>query len=106
MPDTSLTVTFRIEAKAADNDGQPPILNVTVVSSEPDDGLGDGDTANDIQNLTWDNATGIITVDLRAERAGGGPGRTYTISIEATDEAGNSSIAEVTVLVPHSKGKK
>jgi len=105
-PPNHRMVTCTIHANASDNDGGPPTLDVTVASNEPDNGTGDGDTENDIQNLAWDDATGVITVDLRAERSGGGDGRVYTITITATDGVGNSSMAEVTVLVPHNKGKK
>lgn len=99
-------VTVTIAANAADPNGSAPQLAASVTSDEPDEGLGDGDTANDIQNLQVDSETGTITVDLRVERSGTGDGRTYTITLEATDASGNSSMAEVTVLVPHSKGKK
>jgi hypothetical protein len=42
---------------------------------------------------------------LRAERFDGGPGRTYTVSVTATDEAGNQSVDHATVFVPHDLGK-
>jgi hypothetical protein len=71
-----------------------------VSSNEPDNGLGDGDTAND-----W-VITGPMTVQLRAERAGNGTGRVYTITVRCTDAAGNSSERTVTVSVPKSQGKK
>jgi hypothetical protein len=68
---------------------------VSVTSSEPDNGLGDGDTANDIVI----NNTG--TISLRAERSGAGNGQVYTITYQATDIAGNTSTASATVSVPH-----
>lgn len=40
-------------------------------------------------------------VKLRAERDGTGSGRVYTITINATDAAGNVTSTPVTVLVPH-----
>jgi hypothetical protein len=51
--------------------------------------------------------TGDLTLDLRAERSGTGSGRTYTITVVATDSAGNASAPKtVTVFVPRSqKGK-
>jgi hypothetical protein len=73
------------------------ILSVT--SNEPDNGLGDGDTAGDIV------ITGSDTVNLRAERAAKGNGRIYTILFEARDAAGNASTKTVTVTVPKSQGK-
>jgi hypothetical protein len=49
--------------------------------------------------------TGDMTLNLRAERAGGGSGRVYTITVESRDAAGNSSTATTAVLVPHDQGK-
>jgi len=43
-------------------------------------------------------------VRLRAERSEHGTGRTYTITIKATDGAGNSSTRNATVIVPHDRG--
>ncbi len=73
------------------------ILSVT--SNEPDNGLGDGDTAGDIV------ITSPGTVSLRAERSGKGNGRIYTILFEASDASGNTSTKTVTVTVPKSQGK-
>lgn len=67
-------------------------------SSEPADGLGDGDTANDVE------ITGPLTVTLRAERSGKGGGRTNTITVEVADAAGNTSHGTCTVVVPKSRG--
>ena len=39
-------------------------------------------------------------VQLRAERSVRGDGRVYTISVVATDAAGESSTAQITVTVP------
>jgi uncharacterized repeat protein (TIGR03803 family) len=44
-------------------------------------------------------------VQLRAERAGGGSGRVYTITVISTDNAGNSSTKSAVVTVPKSQGK-
>ena len=66
---------------------------IAVTSNEPDNGLGDGDTAGDIQ------VTGNLTVNLRAERGGNGNGRTYTITVEAKDGQkldGKAITAEIT----------
>lgn len=73
------------------------ILSVT--SNEPDNGLGDGDTAGDIV------ITSPSTVSLRAERSAKGTGRIYTILFEASDAAGNASTKTVSVSVPKSQGK-
>jgi len=70
---------------------------VSVESNEPDNGLGDGDTANDI--VIVDNHT----LKLRAERSGNGAGRVYTITYLATNSCGNTATATTTVTVPHNK---
>ena len=83
------------------SDNVDPNVSVTLVSvtsNEPDDGLGDGDTADDIVILD------DLTFNLRAERSGTGEGRVYTITYQATDACGNSTIATATVTVPHSSG--
>jgi len=75
----------------------------SVTSNEPDNGLGDGDTPNDIQGFI------IGTMDtgglLRAERSGRGTGRIYTLIYRGMDIAGNPASCSATVTVPHDKGK-
>jgi uncharacterized repeat protein (TIGR01451 family) len=71
-----------------------------VTSDETENGNGDGNTLNDI----------IIggdcrTVQLRAERDGGGNGRVYTITFMVTDSSGNVSRATGKVVVPHNPGE-
>jgi hypothetical protein len=73
------------------------VQRVSAASSEPDNGLGDGDTAGDVVL----NAGGALS--LRAERSGAGSGRVYTITYEARDIAGNSTTASASVIVPHNK---
>jgi hypothetical protein len=74
--------------------------SVTAISSdEPANGTGDGDTAPD------SSITGAHGVNLRAERAGSGDGRIYTITIVARDVAGNRTTGTTTVSVPHSQKK-
>ncbi len=68
---------------------------LSVTSNEPDNGLGDGDKANDIVIL--DN----FNINLRAERSGAGNGRIYTITYQVTNVCGNSIIVSTTVTVPH-----
>ena len=81
-------------------------LNFTLVSatsSEPDNGQGDGDTANDIQGFTI--GTPDVTGQLRAERSGGGPGRIYSLRYQSLDPAGNIGVCTTTVVVPHDQSK-
>lgn len=85
---------------ANDNfDPDPAITLVSVTSNEPDDGLGDGDTPNDI--VIIDDYTFL----LRAERAGTGMDRVYTITYMVTDACGNTTYQSATVTVPHDQGK-
>jgi len=75
--------------------GLKPII--TISSNEPVDGTGDGDTSPDWEVI---DARHVL---LRAERAGNGSGRIYTITVTVTDSAGSSSSRSMTVRVPHSQ---
>ncbi len=95
-----------IVAYAFDNGGGAITLSVGVESSQPPDATADGATIPDYYVDSIDHAGGIIELRLRSERAGTGDGRTYTITITATDESLNSSVAIVTIRAPHDKRKK
>ncbi len=99
-PPNHKMVAVTVSAAASDLVGVASLKIVSVTSNEPDNGLGDGDTANDIQ------ITGNLTVNLRAERGGGGNGRIYTITVEAKDAAGNASTKTVAVTVPKNQNGK
>lgn len=82
-------------------DISPDSMIISVVSSQPVNDTGDGNTAPD-----W-LITGDLSVELRAEKSGNDKqGRIYTITVECTDFSGNSSRAAVNVTVPHDQGKK
>jgi hypothetical protein len=99
-PPNHQMVTVIVNAMVTDKCSPTTWNIIKVQSSEPVNGLGDGDTAPDWQ------ITGNHTVSLRAERSGTGPGRVYTITLQATDAAGNVSMPKtVTVTVPKSPGK-
>ena len=79
-----------------------PVLRFAITSDEPDNGLGDGDTAPDwaVQSA----GASIADVLVRAERSGLGDGRVYTINATAADRAGNNaSTVAGTVTVPHNQ---
>ena len=92
-------VAVTVSALATDLVGVSSLKIISATSSEPDNGLGDGDTAGDIQ------VTGDLTLNLRVERSGTGNGRTYTITVEAKDAKGNATTRTVIVSVPKSQGK-
>jgi len=56
------------------------------------------------QGPDW-QITGPLSVNLRADRLGSGPGRIYTITVQCEDDGGNQTTAEVWVAVPHSRGR-
>ena len=82
-------------------DPNPAVKLLSIASNEPDDGLGDGDTANDIQGA----ATGTDDREffLRSERGGLGAGRAYTVTYEARDSSGNATVRSAAVMVPKSQ---
>lgn len=86
-----------IAANVTDNCSTPTWSVTSVTSDEPVNGTGEGDTEPD-----WTIA-GSHSVTLRAERAGSGDGRVYTITITARDGAGNVATSATTVRVPHNR---
>ena len=67
---------------------------LSVTSNEALDGRGDGHTAVD-----W-IITGPESLELRAERSGGGQGRVYTVLASCSDPSGNIGTATAAVTVP------
>jgi len=88
----AVTVTADVEDAV---DPSPHVEIVEITSNEPVNGPGDGNTSPD-----WE-ITGELTANLRAERAGNGSGRIYTLTVEARDATGNTRRATTTVTVPH-----
>jgi hypothetical protein len=90
-----------------------------VLSDEPENGLGDGNTAPDyeITDTTLDTGEATQIVSVRSERSGLGDGRTYTITFTVDDADftidlgddfteedvvdGGSCTNSITVFVPH-----
>jgi hypothetical protein len=95
-------VPVTIVANAVDNSGEPVTLTATVTSDEPRRRRECYEPEDDWTTPVIDQETGVITLKLRAEKNPRGKGRTYTITITATDQAGNSSRASVKITVPHS----
>lgn len=83
---------------AADNCPNVSYALTSLVSDEPDNGVADGNTVNDIQNAAI--GTPDLQFDLRAERAGNGDGRVYTATYTAVDGSGSDAQDSDTVEVP------
>jgi hypothetical protein len=95
-PPNHKMVPVVIKAAAVDIcDPIPAVRIISITSNEPS-----GHTDPD-----WE-ITGPLTLNLRAERSGAGEGRIYTITLQAIDASGNSSIKKVTVSVAHDQGGK
>jgi hypothetical protein len=88
---------------ASDNCPGAQVHLDSVTSSEPDDapGSGDGNTSEDIQGAS--PGTDDPDVSLRAERDGGGAGRTYNLAYSASDAAGNVTASSAAIFVPHDR---
>ncbi len=94
-PPNHRLVLVTLDYTAADNCSTPACA-LSATSNEPDNGLGDGNTTDDIQLIPGD----AHHLWLRAERSGTRHGRIYTITITATDACGNTASQRVTVTVP------
>ncbi len=87
-PPNHQLVPVKVTVQAVDSCGPVTCRIVSVHSSEPVDAGPD-----------W-VITGDLTVLLRAERLGNGPGRTYKINVQCRDDAGNTSLGTTVVFVP------
>lgn len=97
-----VTITAQVNATDDISDVAIVLTSITSNESDFDPSLVDDDAANDIQNIEL--GTQDTTFDLRAERAGSGNGRIYTVTYTAIDAAGNATTATAEVVVPHSQG--
>jgi len=95
----TVTATIAVEDIC---DATPQVQLVSITSNQPDDGLGDGSTEDDIQGA--DFGTDDRQFQLRAERSGvvKGP-RIYTVVYEVADASGNATQGSVEVVVPFSR---
>lgn len=92
--------TVQLLVDVSDDQDPAPACQVSnVTSNEPINGPGDGNT--DLDWFVTDPTT--LELELRAERAGGGSGRIYSVEVECTDLSGNSARAVTTVTVPHDR---
>ena len=100
-------VDVSVRVAASDDSGETPVCAVlSVASSEPDNGNGDGDTSSDTEVVGPDH------VRVRAERSGPSGARVYTVTAQCTDGSGNAATGVGTVTIGESaaaakaKGKK
>jgi hypothetical protein len=94
-----------IEATITHSDGPSAISSfelVSITSNEEDNGSGDGNTSNDIQDA--DFGTADTSFSLRAERSGSGNGRIYTVIYSVVDHEGYTTTVSAEVKVPKGKG--
>jgi hypothetical protein len=99
-PPNHKLVDVQLRAVLKDFCGSGEWKIVSVTSNEPVNDLGDGNTS-----LDWE-IVGDHDVRLRAERSGKGSSRIYSITLRASDDAGNQSPPKVVlVTVPKSQGK-
>jgi uncharacterized repeat protein (TIGR03803 family) len=99
-PPNHKMVPININATVADACSSTTWKIVSIKCNEPVNGTGDGNTASD-----W-VITSDHTANLRAEVSGKGDGRIYSITIQATDAAGNLSAPKVlSVAIPKNQGK-
>jgi hypothetical protein len=96
-------VSFTVNAVDAVS-GPVGFVLASATSSEPDNGLGDGDQENDLQG--WVVGTPDTAGFVRAERSAHGSGRIYSFRFESRDAAGNVATCGVsTVTVPRTPRK-
>jgi hypothetical protein len=74
------------------------VVIVKVTSDEPENAQGNGD-GNTLDDMVIGESCN--TVDLRAERAGSGNGRVYTLHLALMDASGNIGTTTYEVHVPH-----
>jgi hypothetical protein len=94
-----------IRANAHDNSGGTITLSIVITDNQPGHKNNKKSGLSNCSIERFDQAMGVIALQLRAERSGKGGDHLYTITISAQDESGNSSSADVIVKVPHDMGR-
>jgi hypothetical protein len=95
-PPNHKMIPVLLSVNATDICGSVAAKIKSIHSSQSANGKGSGHTSND-----W-KITGDLSALLRAERSGRDKnGRIYTITVEATDAAGNTTDTNLLVTVPH-----
>lgn len=87
-------VDVEVSVSATDDSGEVPECRLVRISaSEPDNGVGDGDTVGDAV------VTGVLTAAVRAERSGPAGSRLYWLVVECADGSGNAAQSAATVVI-------
>jgi hypothetical protein len=90
-PPSHQMVPVTVSVSATDNCDGAPVSKIISI------------TCNESAQASEMTITGPLTASLAATRNGGGGGRIYTLTIQCTDNSGNSSQKTVTVTVPQGK---
>jgi len=98
-PPNHKMVPVTVSADASASCGPAVCKIVEIKSDEPFNSAGDGNTSIDTHIMP------PLTAEIRAERAGGSLGRTYTITVECKDTADNATRKDTHVFVPHDRRK-
>jgi hypothetical protein len=91
-----VSITASVQVSDTGGSGANGFKLVSVTSNQRDSGLAKDDVAKDIQG--WSIGTADTTGQLRAERYG--TDRTYTLTYQGKDLAGNTKDCSATVTVP------
>ncbi len=92
-------IPVEVSITATDSCGSVTTSITSITSNESPNAKGSGHTSPDAR------ITGDLTGSVRAERSGKDKGgRVYTVTVEAVDEAGNTTDTNLFVLVPHDQG--
>jgi endo-1,4-beta-xylanase len=83
--------------------GVASVQLVSIVSNQPDNGTGDGNTIQDIQGAEFGTLDTNFLV--RAERSISGD-RIYTVTYKVIDNVGNSTVGTQTITVKHNNSSK
>jgi hypothetical protein len=94
-PDHKMVLITPSWTVSDDCDASPDVSLVSIVANEGDNTIGDGHTSNDIQ-IGEDGS-----IYLRSERSGTSDDRVYTITYQAVDDCGNTTLRSATVSIPH-----